>query len=416
MEDAPEPPEMTVKDPYNWLVQATALRVAGKLENGEPTTEEPQGRHFVLMEACASGVDLLVEPAYAVAPALFTAEVCCHCLRVLSDEERAAAMASTHRCGLCNADETSFCSEACKERWATRHALECPLVDPLLGLLFHTPEVPMHAAILVLRLLTERLMLQPPHCDVAGTPHDLQNVRWNATRALQSHIHQFKHESLMSIAERMADLINGLHGVQRAGSHTLPQVATVKHLLCAVHFNAFAIKLPGQAQGAALCPGIAMANHSCDPNCEVVVVAGGKIGEPEVTLALRSLREIAAGEEATINYLTCPTWTAAARADGVASLRSADGLPVAARRKRLWNSKLFLCECNKCIMESALPVTASDNFTAHTTSSVEQNGRYVRVPNLMPDGSTVIVTMLKPFTAAWYETPPNSIRFHCQER
>ena len=74
-----------------------------------------RGRRFELAEACIAGADLLVEPAYAVAPAQFTAEVCCHCLRVLSAEERGAATA--HRCGLCDADETIFCSKACKERW-----------------------------------------------------------------------------------------------------------------------------------------------------------------------------------------------------------------------------------------------------------------------------------------------------------
>lgn len=80
--------------------------------------------------------------------------------------------------------------------------------------------------------------------------------------------------------------------------------------------------------GAAFCPGIAMANHSCDPNCEVVVVAGGRLGEPEITLALRSLRDVAAGEEATIDYLSS---SGAAVGTGESA---GTALAVAARRKR----------------------------------------------------------------------------------
>lgn len=212
--------------------------MTGKLVNGQPPPEEPRGRRFELLEACAAGADLLVEPAYVVAPAQFTAEACCHCLRVLSDEERDAATATAHRCGVCDADETRFCSEVCRERWGVRHELECPLIEPLLGLLFDAPEVEMHNAILVLRLLAERLMVPDQHLrgdEPAAPPEDLQSVRWSAARALQSHINQFAHKSLLSLARSMAEIFN-------RGRPLHTSVSTIKGLLCAVHFNAFAIR------------------------------------------------------------------------------------------------------------------------------------------------------------------------------
>ena len=117
-------------DPHRLLLEGTPLRVAGK-------PREPRGRWFEVLAACPAGTDLLIEPAY-VAPAQFTVGTCCHCLRVRGEEEHTAA-ASQYRCHLCNADETSFCSELCKERWSRRHEVECPLIEPLLGFLFDTP-------------------------------------------------------------------------------------------------------------------------------------------------------------------------------------------------------------------------------------------------------------------------------------
>ena len=129
-------------NPHSLLLEGTPLRVAGK-------PGEPRGRWFELLEARPAGTDLLVERAFVVAPAQFSAETCCHCLRVRSAEELAAAAGGRggrgggalchNRCILCNADETSFCSERCKEQWGTRHEQECPLIEPLLGLLFDTP-------------------------------------------------------------------------------------------------------------------------------------------------------------------------------------------------------------------------------------------------------------------------------------
>jgi hypothetical protein len=125
----PEHPDLV--DPHSLLLDGTPLRVAG-------TPREPRGRWFELVEACPAGTDLLIEPAFVVAPAQFTVGTCSHCLRVRGEEAHAAA-ASQYRCHRCNADETSFCSELCKERWSGRHEVECPLIEPLLGLLFDTP-------------------------------------------------------------------------------------------------------------------------------------------------------------------------------------------------------------------------------------------------------------------------------------
>ena len=127
----PEHPDLHVFHPHSLLLEGAPLRVAGK-------PDEPRGRWFEVLEASPAGTDLLIEPAYVVAPAQFTSSTCCHCLRVRDAEEHTTASVQYH-CQLCNADETAFCSEHCQAKWSARHELECPLIEPLLGLLFDTP-------------------------------------------------------------------------------------------------------------------------------------------------------------------------------------------------------------------------------------------------------------------------------------
>ena len=144
-----------------------------------------------------------------------------------------------------------------------------------------------------------------------------------------------------------------------------------------------------------------MANHSCEPNCEVVVVRGGRPDEPELTLALRALRDLAAGEEATINYLsTSPAHSeiAAPRAglgDGGSTRALADpgaqatGAPVSQRRKRLWETKFFLCECSKCVAEASISLPTS------TAAAAAAAGDSVR------SAATATPSLVRPFSAAW---------------
>ena len=111
------------------------------------------------------------------------------------------------------------------------------------------------------------------------------------------------------------------------------------------------------------------------------VVRGGQPGEPELTFALRALRDLAAGEEATIDYLstssTCSEPGAAGgrgagrRRDAQQSGRAAGDagtthclLPVAKRRKLLWETKFFLCECSKCVEEGSIEVPAAATSAA----------------------------------------------------
>ena len=149
-----------------------------------------------------------------------------------------------------------------------------------------------------------------------------------------------------------------------------------------------------------------MANHSCNPNCEVVVVRGGRVDEPDVTLALRALRDLSAGEEATINYLAASTTVpVAATSDTPAGTTAAatSGKPaILDRWKRLWDTKFFLCECSRCIEEGSVAVNASTAVVLDGGSSL---------PAI--EGSPSFV---RPFRATWYEVFPHaSVRLVCKE-
>ena len=221
-------------------------------------------------------------------------------------------------------------------------------------------------------------------------------------------------------------------------------IKNIRELCCAVQVNSFAVQLPGQAQGVALAPGkcrpahlpskvaavfplvsntmkvrgfaidhtsehhdtllwtvIAMANHSCEPNCEVVVVRGGRPDEPELTLALRALRDLTAGEEATINYLSAsPACTEMAAPstglDGDGTRTRADPgtqstvPPVSQRRKRLWETKFFLCECSKCVAEATISLSTATRVAAAAAG------------DSVHSAANVAPSLLRPFSAAWY--------------
>ena len=151
-----------------------------------------------------------------------------------------------------------------------------------------------------------------------------------------------------------------------------------------------------------------MANHSCDPNCEVVVVCGGRVDEPDVTLALRALRDLSAGEEATINYLTASTTAPVAAATtldapaGTTAVAAAGTPALLDRWKQLWETKFFLCECTRCVEEGSVAVNTSAAVVLGGGSSL---------PAI--EGSPSFV---RPFSAAWYEVFPHaSMRLACKE-
>jgi hypothetical protein len=74
--------------------------------------------------------------------------------------------------------------------------------------------------------------------------------------------------------------------------------------------------------GTAVYEAASLANHECEPSCDVVIAAGG-------ALALRARRNIADGDALTITYLD-------------------SSLPVDLRRKKLLLGYGFDCECAMC--------------------------------------------------------------------
>jgi len=81
----------------------------------------------------------------------------------------------------------------------------------------------------------------------------------------------------------------------------------------------------GDSADTAVYPTACRVNHACRAN--------GYWYSVEATRFVRALRDIAAGEEFTISYLT-----------GEDLLR-----PTAHRRLRLWKTKYFLCDCERCM-------------------------------------------------------------------
>ena len=91
--------------------------------------------------------------------------------------------------------------------------------------------------------------------------------------------------------------------------------------------------------GAALAPVVALANHSCVPNCQVEATRaddgdGDGVGCGSLRVSLVALRDVAAGEELTVAYVPVAR-SAEARADELASRHG------------------FRCGCERCALERA---------------------------------------------------------------
>ena len=96
--------------------------------------------------------------------------------------------------------------------------------------------------------------------------------------------------------------------------------------------NGYSLRLehaPNQVVGMGIFPAIAMANHSCDPNCAVITTAAG-------TLNVVTLRPIRASQELTVSYVDLLH-------------------PRVQRRQYLLTSKNFHCSCLRCSHPEAYP-------------------------------------------------------------
>ena len=95
-----------------------------------------------------AGHTILLDHPVVMAPTQIDNSVCIHCLRW-----RHPDLSSLVLCSRCGEEETSFCSAACHQEYAIQHENECALINPLLEKLFSCPLVPLHDALMVMRLL-----------------------------------------------------------------------------------------------------------------------------------------------------------------------------------------------------------------------------------------------------------------------
>ncbi|CAE8676784.1 unnamed protein product [Polarella glacialis] len=151
-------------------------------------------------------------------------------------------------------------------------------------------------------------------------------------------------------------------------SGLLPQVgsfsaAEYAKLLSVVQLNSFhfePLEVPGaaseeQGPGKAMFQVCRLMNHSCAPNVDFQIRWGE---EGVATLRLAAQRDVAAGEELNISYLSSAPGEALGEARSV-------------RRKRLREVWGFDCACERCLAEAGEPENGSSRASTPSLSGLE---------------------------------------------
>lgn len=281
--------------------------------------------------------------------------VCPHCLRrqgltpssALRAREEVAGGVEAVPCTRCRDAELAFCSARCAEDRGPLHAMECALVEPLLGLLFEVP-LPLQRALLLLRCSLAATLRKDGGEPTAG---------YAFLGCLEDHIEDGPALDDSAAAE-LAQLLSS------AVAAASPE--DVQRWLSRIDTYAFCCGCGGTA-GGALFRLASFFNHSCCPNA--LTRWDATAGEMVVTAA----EPIAAGEEITISYLghrceldscACGLRWASERAGPPGCPGPGPGpgtlaLPLhwpsmgrAERRQRLLATKHFACCCPRCERES----------------------------------------------------------------
>lgn len=269
----------------------------------------------------------------------FKKRVCARCIRYNPSG------AYSERCAACN--QVWYCSTACATSHATEeHHITCRIYQDLRGL--HKDEVAFLRC--VVNILVRR------HLEMHNRGDHYRAVNFSGKRVSWSDVEVLcDHRESWASAERQAwkRVATVAVGALKASpicssSREVECMITednVLRLISQIESNSFAMLAGNTAVGRCtnkflysafislineiilvLYPRASFFNHSCDPTCERIV------GD-DMILQLKTVREVAAGDEVTISYID-------------------ENRPPSARRENLLSSYHFTCCCPRCVMET----------------------------------------------------------------
>lgn len=275
---------------------------------------EGKGRAAFAVRDIAQGEEPFEEEAYAFAPSCRTLrrrDVCHHCFKAMAPGPAAAAA----RCNKCHT--IAFCSPACRAEGEVLHRVECFYVKKL-GHLIVNLEI-----LLLLRIVIARWLetLSSQKRGVEGTPV------FDRMMHMQAHA-----ESQIDLLQTYAPAVEDMLRVLPAEMKVAKEAMLIIVCICSV--NQFAVGRPpaenesgeGQSkdgEGSGLFLTSAIVSHSCRENA-MHRTKGRR-------LAMLALEPIAAGSEITWSYLGNPL------------------LPTQIRQRELYQTKVFLCQCERCL-------------------------------------------------------------------
>mmetsp|Transcript_20709 Transcript_20709/g.52431 ORF Transcript_20709/g.52431 Transcript_20709/m.52431 type:complete len:449 (-) Transcript_20709:13-1359(-) len=225
------------------------------------------------------------------------------------------------------------------------HDLECSHRETLVEAA-NKAQLDLSVLILALRS-TLAILRKPAHLLESVAPD--RNARLTAM-SLRAH-EEFLDEQAADRLRRVAAFLWKL--LSPAQAEQLP-VEKMFRLLCILNTNTFAcehwsVNEHGRPTGRGIFPTASLFNHSCRPNC-CIVVHGRRI-------SVRVISPIRKGEELTVTYIDT-------------------SLPVHTRQKRLLKGKFFLCDCVRCHPDASVEEAGSVRCPSCETG-------FIPAPNLL---------------------------------
>jgi hypothetical protein len=191
-----------------------------------------------------------------------------------------------------------YCSTECRDLSFNRHMIECPLIKQA-NSSQHCKKI--HSALSLLLSISSN---ESDICELLTMMLDTTKIGQKQYKLAESQFRRLDHGT-------------GAGRTCREGEGVYAAALASQRLNAIGLFDEY-----GEELGCVLCPVVAMVNHSCLPNCQVLVVEGW--------CRLVALRELAAGEELSYSYVSMQ-----------GSARD--------RRRAIENTWQFTCRCERCV-------------------------------------------------------------------
>lgn len=372
----------------------------------------PPGEASSSNTTCRAGTLLLaVDPIASVLDATQIDVRCAYCYRpaasaAIPTDGSGAKPAKLKRCKGCKTNR--YCSVTCQRKdWEFVHDKECRALQAWgraaalvgapsdLGASQRQPQsqhahqhVPSTRARLLSRLLWTK-QLDAKQSNLAS----LRDLESHTTAKMQRPEEQSAILRLAQIVLRFAGMGLGHDDASPKvlGELGLSSLGDIIDLICQSHTNSFALTTGDQcAIGLAASPGIAMANHSCEPNAAHSFQLDGADVEGPGPMRLVAIRDIQEGEQITTAYVDV--------ADGYER-----------RRERLRRDYFFECGCMLCLRDGEREKSWTVPQAGASSSSKNSSGSSDRKQPPTADPRASLWCPHFPTCKGWVCRPPSTL-------